>query len=633
VSFEAGRTKLRKAVVLCGFDTQKDGIIFERLLSARGEFMRQRKYLPVLLALMLCGGDVFAQADQDSTKSEPLAKRAISKGLDLISTNPNDTIVGRRSVDDYLPYQGLIIRRIEVSHVGFELSMYDSSKKVANSVVKIANSLHVDTREKTIRQHLLFDSNDPLNPHTLADNERFLRDKDFIMDARIYARKVEGSDSVDVTVLIRDVFSLGVRGGGSLSAPSIGVFDANVGGRAQRVEVRTLIDPDRSPTVGFGLFYRKSSLWGSLANFELGYSQVENDFSLGDEVESKVYGRVERLLVTPDQRIAGALLLSFGESKNVYQKPDSVFLDYAYTRFDGWAGYNLGIKRPVENRARQFVALRYFNGSYMESADPIEVRDQIKYNDAVGVLSEFTHYRKYFYKTRYIFGFGRTEDVPAGIEYSLVAGYLKLFDLERPYFAIKLNAGEASARRNFYQVNLQTGGFVRNNDVEDFVVMAGVTFYTRLLKLRRYNVRSQASLTYTQLFNRSIVNWLEVGNAEIAGFQTDSLQADRRFAIHLESSLFTPWSLLGFRFAPFTSIDVVPVRCVSCGDSKPVFWGFSLGMRARNENLIFGTIEAKATFIPNDEYGEPRLEFSFKQNLRIRSSGSYVKQPSLIAYN
>ena len=58
-------------------------------------------------------------------------------------------------------------------------------------------------------QHLFISENTPLNPHRLADNERFLRDKDFILDSRIVVTPVEGSDSVDLTVITRDVFSLG----------------------------------------------------------------------------------------------------------------------------------------------------------------------------------------------------------------------------------------------------------------------------------------------------------------------------------------------------------------------------------------------------------------------------------------
>ena len=72
--------------------------------------------------------------------------------------------------------------------------------------------------------------------------------------------------------------------------------------------------------------------------------------------------------------------------------------------------------------------------------------------------------------------------------------------------------------------------------------------------------------------------------------------------MHLESELFTPSSLFGFRFAPFGSVDMVPIHCVSCEKPSDVFWGFSAGLRTRNENLIFGTLEMKFTYIPFDEY-------------------------------
>ncbi len=37
-----------------------------------------------------------------------------------------------------------------------------------------------------IRDHVFFREKKPLNPYLLADNERYLRDLNFIVDARIY---------------------------------------------------------------------------------------------------------------------------------------------------------------------------------------------------------------------------------------------------------------------------------------------------------------------------------------------------------------------------------------------------------------------------------------------------------------
>ena len=129
--------------------------------------------------------------------------------MKLVSTNPYDTIVNVESIDNFTPYAGKTIRNIYVERIGFEKSIYDSAKKVTTTITKVANALHSDTREKTIRQHIFFKQYQPLNPYELADNERFIRDKDFILDCRIVATPVEGTDSVDVTVVTRDVFSLG----------------------------------------------------------------------------------------------------------------------------------------------------------------------------------------------------------------------------------------------------------------------------------------------------------------------------------------------------------------------------------------------------------------------------------------
>jgi len=91
--------------------------------------------------------------------------------------------------------------------------------------------------------------------------------------------------------------------------------------------------------------------------------------------------------------------------------------------------------------------------------------------------------------------------------------------------------------------------------------------------------------------------------------------------------------LLGFRFAPFAAVDLVGVKCISCESRNEYFWGFSGGFRTRNENLIFGTMEVKFTFIPSNEDGDSQFVFGFKQNLRVVNTGTFVRAPSLIFYN
>jgi hypothetical protein len=41
----------------------------------------------------------------------------------------------------------------------------------------------------------------------------------------------------------------------------------------------------------------------------------------------------------------------------------------------------------------------------------------------------------------------------------------------------------------------------------------------------------------------------------------------------------------------------------------------------------------KFTYIPLDEYGQSKAEIGFKQNLRVKNSGTFVRPPALVTYN
>jgi hypothetical protein len=577
---------------------------------------------------------IVAQEKSDSTKTS-VTKKAFRAGLKLVSTNPTDTIVNTESIDNFKEFAGKTIRNIYVERIGFEKSIYDTTKKVSTTISKAANALHVNTREKTIRQHIFFKQHQPLNPYELADNERFIRDKDFIMDCRIVATPIEGTDSVDVTVITRDVFSLGATIGGSFpTAPKIGLFDANIMGKAQRFQFTALIDQDRSPKFGYSILYRKSSLFGSLTNLDFEYTQINTGLSVGDENEFALQGRLSRPLVSPYLRLAGGVEVSRNwSSDNVYNEPDSTFLNYDYKIFNSWLGYNIGIKKAATARGRHFLAFRYFDGYYVDAPQLEEDQEEPRYNSAYGYLSEFSFYRQNFYKTRYVFGFGRTEDIPYGISIGVTGGYVREVQLERPYGAFKIRYTVANKRGNFYRLVFQTGGYIRNDKFEDFVVQGGAAHFTRALNVNRSKVRGLLSAEYTQIINRSVANWLKMSNQYIPGFSADSVIADSRLVMSLQTVLYTPRAILGFRMAPFTQIDMVSIRCTVCDYHQNMYWGLSAGLRTRNENLIFGTIELKATYIPKDEYGESKFVFGFKQNLRVKNTGLFATQPTMIRYN
>ncbi|SIN65963.1 BamA/TamA family outer membrane protein [Algoriphagus halophilus] len=591
-----------------------------------------RAFIILVFSFLICA-QVKAQDKKDSTKTS-VSKKALEEGIKLISRTGSDSVLLEESDERFLPYSGNIIRNIYVQSIGFEKSIYGNEKPIVQKIGRTANKLHTNTREKTIRQNLFIRPNEKINPYKLGDNERHLRNQEFILESRFVITPVEETDSVDITVVTRDVFSIGMNIGGSIpTAPKFTLYDANLDGRGQRLEVTMLFDPDRKPRTGFSTTFEKTSFLGSFADLEIFYTQLNTGFSYGDEKEFATGIKIDRKLVSPYSRLAGGGQWSKNWSRNVYSRPDSVFLDYHYNLADFWIGYNFGIHKPIEKRSRTFLAARVFDGYFIDKPDQEGFYKENNYNNINGVLAALTFYKRDFYKTQYIFGFGRTEDVPYGYTITPTIGWVRRLGASKPYAALELNYKGVFESGSFYEMGINTGTFVKNSSLEDGVIYSTISFFTRVFSLGNYKLRNAAGLTYTKLFNRYANNWLEIYSELVPGLRVREIEADERYSVRIESALYTPWSLIGFRIAPFISLNAATLNCQACIQSSYQFYGFSTGLRIRNENLIFGTIELRGTYIPEDEFGSSKFSFKLRQNLRFRKSDNFVKAPSFITYN
>jgi len=594
-----------------------------------------KQFLLGFVLLLLTHSILLAQID--TTKNKILSNQLSKEVIKKISRKPKDsTLRTVKSEEVFMPYAGKIIRHIKIRHIGFERTMYND-RTIKSRVVNLANSMHATTRESVIQDNLFIRENKPLNPYLVADNERYLRDLDFILDSKIYVRRVKGSkDSVDLEVVTRDVFSLGITASANgVEEYSVGLYDANLMGRGQRVQADVGFEVGKTPFAGVNLLYRKSSIAGTLINGSGGYTQLNTARSLGEEYEYAYFVRLDRPLVSPYSRLAGGLEISQNWSKNVYLAADSVFLGYRYNVSDLWTGYNLGIKNTVQNRNRHFAALRYFRQHF--SRQPHQEGEQVLplYNDSKFILGEFTFYNKNYYKTRYIYGFGRTEDIPYGQTVSLTTGWMRELGIERPYVGATIIKSEVLKEGNFYEAEAGFGTFLNNKKAEDGSLFVSVQYYSRLFETGKLKIRHFVRGGYARAINNRIRERVAL-NEELRGFSPDSLYGAQRISLRAETTLFTNWKLAGFRFAPFLSLESAYLRESEENQNllpRNFFWGTTGGMRIRNENLIFGTIELRAFYFPTDLEGVDRFSFKITTNVRLKYSGYFVRPPSLVTYN
>ncbi|HZI25831.1 MAG TPA: hypothetical protein VFD46_12185 [Chryseolinea sp.] len=548
-----------------------------------------------------------------------------------------ESIINTRSEEPFLPFAGKVIRKILINHIDFERSLTDTSKNVKNTIVKVGNALHSTSKEWVIRDHVFFKEKKPLNAYLLADNERYLRDLDFIVDARIFVVPLTSTkDSVDVLVVTRDVFSIG----GTFSPRGVNetkfrIYDANFLGWGQRLQFNGYYDPDRDPNFGYDIYYRKSSLGGSLVNVTAGYTQLNAGSSYGNEQEEAYYLRLDRPLVSAYSRLAGGLELSRNWSKNFYQAHDSVFRAYRYNIRDVWLGYNLGARKNRANRGSHFISARVFEQRF--SRKPTQPQDAINpaFNSRTFILGSFTFFRQEFYKTQYVYGFGRTEDVPYGHTISLLAGWQNLLSLKRAYIGLDAEKSFVHSGGNFYTLSLRAGGYPSHGRWEDAALLLYGKLFSRLKQSKRFLIRQSAELDFTYVFNQRTNTLLDINNSfGLEGFIADSLLGTKRLHGRYEIVLYSPWSLLGFRLAPivFADVGVIAPQNKTVFHNAP-FFGLGTGIRTRNENLIFGTIELKFIYYPRTVEDINTFRISVTSNLRIKYTGSFVKAPSIIIYN
>lgn len=604
-------------------------------------------FLLFITTVLLVPRLLFAQQEGDTTKTSAdttraeqiindikdskLSKRILKSITRKKQTNP---VAAVKSEAAFMPYEGKIIRKIIIRHIDFQRTVYDTTKNIRSTITRLGNALHSTSKDWVIRDNLFIRENRPVNPYKLADNERHLRDLDFLLDAKLYIIPLRKSpDSVDIVVLTRDVFSLGGTVYPSTSRTRLRLYDANLGGWGQRMQFNALMQPDRDPDIAYEFLYRKNSIAGTFINGTIGYTQLNTGSSYGEEEEKSYYIRFDRPLVSPYTRYAGGMELSRNWSENFFNIDDSLFRDYRYVINDFWIGYNIGANSN-HDRSRHFIAIRAFDQHFTRV--PIQSREQESplYNDQTFVLASATFFKRDFYTTRYIYGFGRTEDVPYGHNLSVTTGWARQRGIARPYLGIEAEKSIVNRLGEFYTFAVRAGAYT-NNGLEDATVLVSGSLLSRLIPQGQFLLRQSFAVDYTRVFRQRNSLPLDINHEfGLQYFRADSLWGTKRFHIQSETVAFSPWQLLGFRFAPFAfgEMAMISENHRSIFYDKPYF-GFGGGVRTRNENLIFGTIELRLIYYPRTIEDISSFNIRLTGNLRIKYSAGFVRAPGFVRYN
>jgi hypothetical protein len=523
----------------------------------------------------------------------------------------------------YLGYSGKKIRKIEIERLDvFGTNVNYPSYYNPNNIEKLLNKTHFSTNEFIIRKNLLFTEGDTVSPLIMSDNERILRQLPYIDDARIIVSQVS-EEEVDVVVRTKDIYSLGAGFSyTNIEKGTVSLFEKNIFGMGHEFGIEVPYDADASDSPGFGVKYNVNNIIKSFIDLNLYFTDGLGEKSYG-------FGLNKRLLSSTTKYAAGISIRQMITSEDLDTL--SVPAPLKYNLQDYWILRSFLIDK--ESVKRIIFGIRYTNNNVFDR--PYIMPDSYYYlqNYRLFLGSAAFSMQKY-YKTNLIYSYGRTEDIPYGGLVKITAGKEYNEFKKRTYLGIDISSGILSNTLGYFYASAGLAAFVNNRETEQGLFLLKIKHFSNLFFAGRSRLRNFLSVDYTRGFDRYADEYLRFENENgLSGFRNDSLSGNQRLTVSIESVLFSPLNLYGFRFAlfGFTDLSLLSGSNELIGNGN-VLTGIGFGLRIRNDNLVFNTFQLRLGFFPNLPAYSKISNLIVSGEQLLRSENFDPGPPSIIPY-
>lgn len=494
-------------------------------------------------------------------------------------------------VDAFEPFAGKQIAVVLVYQVArFDNYWEDQQGGGQQLLTTVTRPFHSYTKDRLVREYLLFEQGDILDPFLLGDSERMLRNLDFINDARIIVLPLQGDpESVVVVVETRDKWPFGASAKiKDVDRYNVNFYLSNIAGYGIRLENRVLYRGDMAPNLGYQGGLRKNNMGGSFVDATLSYEDSWQKLS-------RQIG-FQRTLIHPGIRWVGG-----GQWESTDLR-DNGGVPWKYELGDYWVGHTFPIKQgaAAARKSRPVIVPAVRLREIHNLVRPVASADtNVSFLNTIDYLAGVTYQKLRYYKTSYLFRMGETENIPAGYTVKLSGGYQDREVYERTSAFFQANYLSVRPRGEYFWGYFDLGGYFHDHVVEGGSFHVGGAYITRLSGKGPYKHRFYTSLFYTLAFNRKFEEALVLGNRTgLRGMDDNLVRGNQRLVVKLETRVFTPWSLAGFRVMVFGYADIGTV-----GGEKDVlvqqkvYSSMGVGFRINNPDLDLGSTEIRFGFL------------------------------------
>ena len=601
-----------------------------------------KKGIPLLIVFNLFWQFIFAPTIFAQTSLKKTVKKAIT-GKSIPMTDSSRIYIFN-NIATLTSYAGKRINSITIEQHNFLSSIDSKESNLKDIFSKIGNKLQSNSKKRAIRENIFFKEWDVFDPSIIAYNEKWLRDLSYIQDAKILAMITPyDTNQVDVIVVTKDLFSYG----GELLINNKDAYAAKLNninflGTGNSIQVNQNFENQRSPKSGWGYDVGLSNFLGTFISINAGVNQFGNNISNNVLSARKNYISVQRPILHPNSKWLGGMEYLETENENVFPgKWDTIFdqqLNYNLKHKDIWIGYQLTkqSKRIKLNEYKQFIQYRYLENDF--KARPIDYLLQLdrNYQNLKANFLSFTLVRQSVYRTRYLYGLGRYEDLPIGQSLTWTTGYSQIEKDRSAYLGFKFEQYKLSKKENYNHVIANIATSYINKSLQDIRFLSSLEQFSKLKYLNNgLRYRQILNLSFTQTLKNKYNEALRINSIfGIPQLNREQIKGGTRLSANWETVLYNNRAIWGFKSAPFVFGNLTYIRAVGNPILKgDIYTAIGSGMRIRNENLIFGTIELKGFYFPRTNQQVSPWNFSLITNLRYKYNSNIVDKPNYVEIN
>ncbi len=575
--------------------------------------MRLAWTISFFLLLLMCRQSHSQVLNQDTVRTKDVSGEVFYDSLKTKAYRHGLTrflyrniMIGKRDPEDLDFHYRLLVknRGKAISSIRFKpLDVFgptfqDTTLRPESKIGDFGNRLHITTNPKIIKKNLLISEGDTLDVTRILENERIIRALPFIKDVRFLVSQNErDTNMVDLTVLTKDVFSFGIGAHFSgIDAGSIEMYNQNTWGIGHHISAKVVGHVDKEPYVGFEGTYSINNIGGNFVNLSATYANTYRR-------EGVMFNFDKEFLLSTTRWGGGLSFYRLGRSDHLVNYDElNIGFPLDYGAVDLWSGYAFQFSSGSSPGVLQLVVSgRFRHLKFFDRPQP-SADDRHYYSGSKLFMGSISLSKRHYIRDHLIYSYGITEDIPKGFMHEWVFGFDDNEFTDRWYSHIYFSTGSLIRYKPSYLfASVGIGSFFNSRHMEQGQIEFNGNYISRLFAVGQQRARQFVRLRYLYGLHRFDEETLFLKNEHgIRGFYSKLATGKQRLVLNLETVFFQRRTIAGFNVAFFGFGDLGIIG----SEKKPVFkgdyyGGIGGGVRIRNENLVFKTIQIRLAFYPN----------------------------------